>query len=108
RSMSSTSMQTTRSTTTSALLCRGRRLLERGRGRDARHGEVLAEGSVEVLGDLRRREAALLVERGDRLRGLEEGVGVAAAAEDLAVHVRRQVGGEEGDDGAVQIGVHLR
>src|SRR5213078_8535 len=80
-----------------------RRLLERGRGRDARHGEVLAEGRIEVLRDLRGREAALLVERGDRLRGLEERVGVAAAAEDLAVHVRRQVGGEEGDEGAVQI-----
>src|SRR5437870_6987050 len=91
----------------SALLRRGRRLLERGRGRDARHGEVLAEGGVEVPGDLRGREAALLVERGDRLRGLEEGVGVAATAEDLAVHVRGEVRGEEGDDGAVEVGSHL-
>src|SRR5262245_6753209 len=100
-------MQTrTSSIAASALLRGGLRLLEGGRHRNPGDGEMFAERGVEVLRDLARRPAALLVHRGERLRRLEERVGVSTTAEHLAVHVARLLGAEEGDDRSVQIRVH--
>src|SRR5262245_28359485 len=76
---------------------RGRGLHGR-RDRNPGHREVLEERGVEVLRDLAGLPAALLEHGGERLRRLEERVGVPAAAEDLAVHVRRLLGADEGDD----------
>src|SRR4030095_9083897 len=83
-----------RATAVSALsagrLRRGRlgpRFLHGLRHRAARKGAQISEGGVEVVGDLGRREPALLEHGRDRLGRLEERVRIAAAAEDLAVHV---------------------
>src|SRR5262249_32985329 len=82
-------------------------LAQGGRRGNPRDGEMLAEGGVEILGDVGRREAALLEDRGERLGRLEERESVAPATEYLPVHAAGLVRGEEGHHRAVQVRVHL-